>query len=61
MGFLSNLISASVKTVLTPVAVTKDVVNIVIGEEPESTKKLLKSAVKDVEDSFDDLGDGEML
>ena len=55
------MFSATVKTVLTPVAVIKDTVNIVTGEEPDATKDLLSSAVKDVEEGFDDLGDGEVL
>ena len=38
MGFFSNIISATVKTVLTPVAVVKDVVNVATGEEVEATK-----------------------
>lgn len=60
MGFFSNIISATVKTALTPVAVVKDVVNIATGEEVDSTKKLLSSAKNDAEDAFDDLGDGEL-
>ena len=48
MGFLTNLISATVKTALTPVAIIKDVVSVATGDEPENTKKLLKSATKDV-------------
>jgi hypothetical protein len=61
MGFLTNIFSATVKTVLTPVAVVKDTINIVTGEEPETTKELLSSAADDVEDSFDDLSDGDFL
>jgi hypothetical protein len=60
MGFLSNIISATVKTALTPVAVVKDVVNVATGEEADSTKKLLSSAKNDAADAFDDLGDGEL-
>lgn len=48
MGFLTNLISATVKTALAPVAIVKDVVSVATGDEPENTKKLLKSAAKDV-------------
>lgn len=44
MGFLSKMLSATVKTVLTPVAIVKDAVNIVTGEEPDSTKNLHQSA-----------------
>ena len=49
MGFLGNIISATVKTVLTPIAVIKDVGNVVTGNEPDATKKLLKSAGKDLD------------
>ena len=38
MGFLTNMFSAAVKTALTPVAVVKDAVNVVTGEEPDTTK-----------------------
>lgn len=60
MGFLSNIISATVKTALTPVAIVKDAVNIVTGEDADATKKLLSSAKKDAEDAMDDLGDAEL-
>ena len=55
------MLSATVKTVLTPVAVVKDAVNVVTGEEANATKKLISSAVDDVEEGFDDLGDGDVL
>lgn len=61
MGFLSGMFSAVVKTALTPVAIVKDVVNIATDQEPEATKELLESAAKDVEESVEDLGDGEVL
>ena len=61
MGFLSNIIGATVKTVLTPVAVVKDAVNIVSGESPDSTKELLESIVNDLSEGVADLGDGEVL
>ncbi len=60
MGFLSNLVSATVKTALTPVAVVKDVVNVVTGEEADSTKNLLNSAGEDLKDAGDDLVDGNV-
>ena len=59
MGFFSNIVSATIKTALTPVAIVKDTVNIVTGNEVDSTKKLLESAREDASDAFDDLGDGE--
>jgi hypothetical protein len=55
MGFFSNIVSAAVKTAITPVAVVKDVVNVVTGEEPEETKKLLQSAGEDVEEAIKDV------
>jgi hypothetical protein len=61
MGFFSSIIGATVKTVLTPVAVVKDAVNIVSGESPDSTKNLLESIVNDLSEGVDDLGDGEVL
>lgn len=59
MGFFSNIIGATVKTVLTPVAVVKDVVNIATGEEADATKNLLQSAKRDAGEAFDNLGDAE--
>ena len=61
MGFLTNIISATVKTVLTPVAVVKDVVNISTGEEADATKNLLGNASEDVADAGDDLVNGDLL
>ena len=53
MGFLTNLISATVKTALTPVAIVKDVIDVATGEDAENTKRLLKSATKDAERAGD--------
>lgn len=61
MGFLSGLFSATVKTVLTPVAIVKDVVNIATGEDADATKHLLESAGDDVKEAADDFEDGEFL
>ena len=47
MGFLTNLISATVKIALTPVALARDVVDVALGEEAENTKNLLESASED--------------
>ncbi len=54
MGFFSNIISATVKTVLTPVAIIKDAVDIIKGEEPDNTKSLLQSAGEDLCDAVDE-------
>jgi hypothetical protein len=61
MGFLSSIVGATVKTVLTPVAAVKDALNIVSGDSPDSTKELLESIVNDLSEGFDDLGDGEII
>ncbi len=60
MGFLTNLVSATVKTALTPVAVVKDVVNVIRDEEADSTKNLLNSVGGDLNDAADDLVDGNI-
>jgi hypothetical protein len=59
MGFLSNIVSATIKTALTPIAVVKDVVNIATDKDADATKNLLESAREDASDAFDNLGDGE--
>lgn len=59
MGFFSDIISASVKVALTPVAVVKDAVDVVIGEEPNNTKELLKSAGEDAKDALDEITGGK--
>jgi hypothetical protein len=59
MGFLSNIVSATIKTALTPIAVVKDVVNIATDKDADATKNLLQSAREDASDAFDNLGDGE--
>lgn len=53
MGFLTNIISATVKTALTPVSILKDAAAVANGEEAKNTKKLLKSAAKDMERAGD--------
>lgn len=54
MGFFSSITSAIIKTVLTPVAIVKDVVNIATGEDADATKDLLASAGEDLDDAIDD-------
>jgi hypothetical protein len=61
MGFLGGMFSAVVKTVLTPVAIVKDAVNVVTGKEADATKSLLQSAAEDVSEATDNLADGEVL
>ncbi len=58
MGFFSDILSATVKVALTPVAIVKDAVNIVTGEEPDATKDLLKSAGEDLDDAINEATGG---
>lgn len=58
MGFLSGMFSAVVKTALTPVAIVKDAVNVVTGEEANATKSLLESGAEDGNHGWTD--DGEV-
>jgi len=55
MGFFSNIISSAVKVVISPVAVAVDVVKVVKGDKPNTTKKLLEGAGKDLSDAIDDI------
>jgi len=61
MGFLSEMFSAVVKTAITPVAIVKDIVNVVTDQDADATKKLIESAGDDVKKGVDDLADGEIL
>lgn len=54
MGFFSNIISSAIKVAITPVAVIVDVVKVVKGEEPNTTKHLLISAGHDAADAIDE-------
>ncbi len=58
MGFFSDITSSIVKVALTPVAVIKDAVDIVKGDEPNATKDLLKSAGQDASDAIDEITGG---
>lgn len=55
MGFFGSLVSGVVKTALTPVAVAADVVKVAIGEDADTTKELIDSAMEDFEDAIDDV------
>lgn len=60
MGFFSNIVSATIKIALAPVAVVKDVVDVAIGGDADNTKKLIESAKDDAKDAVDDLTEGEL-
>lgn len=53
MGFFDSLASGLVKTVCTPIAIAKDVVDVTMGNNPDNTKKLIESALEDFEDAID--------
>ena len=55
-GFIGDVASAGIKTVLTPVAVVKDAVSVVIGDEPTATEKLIESIGESLEDAGDEIG-----
>jgi hypothetical protein len=55
MGFFSEIISATVKVACTPITIVQDATDVVLGNEPDSTKKLLESAGKDAERAIDKL------
>lgn len=58
MGFFSDILSATVKTALIPVAVIKDAVDVAKGEDPDNTKSLLQSAGEDLSDAVDEITGG---
>lgn len=58
MGFFSDVFSGVVKVALTPLAIVKDAVDVVKGEEANNTKSLLSSAGEDFEDAMDDISGG---
>jgi hypothetical protein len=58
MGFFTDLLSATLKVALTPVAIVKDAVNIATGEDADATKELLQSAAEDAQDALDEITGG---
>ena len=54
-GFIGDVVGASVKIALTPVAVIKDVVSIATGGDADATKELIKSAGNDLSDAVDEV------
>lgn len=56
-GIIGSVASATVKTVLTPVAVIKDVYNVAVDNDVDATENLLGSVVEDLEDAWDETGD----
>lgn len=58
MGFFGSLVSSAVKVALTPVAVATDVVRFATGQEPDSTKDLIDSAMDDLCDAVNEVTGG---
>ncbi len=60
MGLFGNIISASIKTILLPVAVVKDVVNLVEGEDLDATAAIGASIIEDIIDAADNAAKGDL-
>lgn len=60
MGFFSNIFQATIKTVLVPVAVVKDVVEVAITGEASNTKDLLDSAKDNASEAMENLEEGNL-
>ncbi len=60
MSLFSNLISATIKTALTPVAIIADVVHVINGEKPTSTIDMVTSATEDVKDGVSQAIEGDI-
>jgi hypothetical protein len=61
MSLFSNLISATIKTALAPVAIIADVVHVINGEEPTSTIDMIASATEDVKDGISQGIEGDIV
>lgn len=60
MGFLGKLIKATVGVAISPVVAIKDV--IIDGDlDLETTRDVLEESKDNLVESFEDLGDGELL
>lgn len=53
--FIGDVVGATVKVALTPIAVVKDVASVVIGGDANSTKDLIKSAGDDLSNAVDEI------
>lgn len=52
-GFVGDIVGAAVKTVVIPIAVAKDAVNVITGEDVDATKKIVESVGEDLSDAVD--------
>lgn len=61
MSFLSNILNATVKVALLPVAIAKDVVNVATGETPEATANMVSSAIEDAKSGITQAIEGDVV
>ena len=61
MSLFSNLISAAIKTTLSPVGLIADVINAIEGEEPTSTIDIVSSVTEDVKDGISQGIEGDIV
>lgn len=56
-GFLGEITQAVVKSALIPVTIVKDTVDVVVGNEPQSTSENIESIGDNLENAVDKLID----
>lgn len=61
MSLLTNLLSATIKTVLVPIAVIKDAVDVATGEAPKATRSLIAGAMDEAKEGFTRGIEGDLL
>ena len=54
-GFLGEISEAAVKVAFSPLAIAKDSVDLLLGEEPKNTEKLISSIGENIESGIDKL------
>lgn len=54
-GFIGEVVSASVKVAVSPIAIASDVIGSVSDGETESTARLVKGIDQNIEGAFDEL------
>ena len=48
MGFLSNIVKATIETATMPISIVKDVADVATGKSPENTKKQIERIANDI-------------
>jgi hypothetical protein len=54
-GFATNLVSATIKTVVSPIAIIDDMANIMGGEPVDSTTNVIRSVSSDLQDAIEEI------